>query len=216
MGGIESEHLQVPSSATEPDSLADAASSPGVPPSLNLDYELDDHLNASETTPLLPSPRLPPGGISTREHRTRTLSISSGTSLAPSFAQTVLSALHPDRDYDLDPDDAHEGTSDSEEDVMHPEPHTLRRNHDAYQSQPFASRQSPLSHGTSRQTQLGRWRRYFRPLTRRAYYSAMFHLLIVNFPYALAAWVYLFVFTLVSHMISPGFCELCLTNPTYP
>jgi hypothetical protein len=27
---------------------------------------------------------------------------------------------------------------------------------------------------------------------------ALFHLLVLNFPYALAAWVYLFVFTLVS------------------
>ncbi|THH31389.1 hypothetical protein EUX98_g2776 [Antrodiella citrinella] len=40
------------------------------------------------------------------------------------------------------------------------------------------------------------WYRYFRPMFKRAYYSALFHLLILNFPYALAAWVYLFVFTL--------------------
>jgi hypothetical protein len=33
---------------------------------------------------------------------------------------------------------------------------------------------------------------------RRAYWSALFHLLVINFPYALIAWVYLFVFTLVS------------------
>jgi len=31
---------------------------------------------------------------------------------------------------------------------------------------------------------------------RKAYYSAAFHLLVVNFPFALLAWVYLFVFTL--------------------
>ena len=43
-----------------------------------------------------------------------------------------------------------------------------------------------------------RARRYFRPLRVRAYYSALFHLLVLNFPYALLAWVYLFVFTLVS------------------
>ncbi|KIK99392.1 hypothetical protein PAXRUDRAFT_822809 [Paxillus rubicundulus Ve08.2h10] len=31
---------------------------------------------------------------------------------------------------------------------------------------------------------------------RRAYHAAVFHLMVVNFPYALAAWIYLFVFTL--------------------
>jgi hypothetical protein len=47
----------------------------------------------------------------------------------------------------------------------------------------------------------GRWRRYFRPLTRRAFWAALFHLLVLNFPYALAAWLYLFVFTVVSPRI---------------
>lgn len=33
---------------------------------------------------------------------------------------------------------------------------------------------------------------------RKAYHAAVFHLMVVNFPYALIAWTYLFVFTLVS------------------
>ncbi|KAF8557669.1 hypothetical protein OG21DRAFT_1505165 [Imleria badia] len=33
---------------------------------------------------------------------------------------------------------------------------------------------------------------------RRAYHAALFHLMVLNFPYALIAWIYLFVFTLVS------------------
>lgn len=41
------------------------------------------------------------------------------------------------------------------------------------------------------------WKRYFRPLIRKSYYAALFHLMILNFPYALAAWVYLFIFTVV-------------------
>ena len=41
-------------------------------------------------------------------------------------------------------------------------------------------------------------KRYFRPLIRRAYYKPLVHLLIINFPYALCAFVYLFVGTLVS------------------
>ena len=40
-------------------------------------------------------------------------------------------------------------------------------------------------------------KRYFRPLIRKSYYAALFHLMVVNFPYALAAWVYLFIFTVV-------------------
>jgi hypothetical protein len=39
--------------------------------------------------------------------------------------------------------------------------------------------------------------RYFRPLVQSVYYRPLFHLMVVNFPYALAAWVYLFVFTVV-------------------
>lgn len=42
------------------------------------------------------------------------------------------------------------------------------------------------------------WRRYFRPMVRKVYWKSFFHLAVLNFPYALAAWVYLFVFTLVS------------------
>lgn len=41
------------------------------------------------------------------------------------------------------------------------------------------------------------WRRYFRPLVMKTYYKALFHLLVLNFTYALVAWVYLFVFTVV-------------------
>ena len=46
---------------------------------------------------------------------------------------------------------------------------------------------------------------------KKAYYSALFHLLVVNFPYALAAWVYLFVFTLVC--LTPSFLLVHTINP---
>ncbi|KIM45587.1 hypothetical protein M413DRAFT_442252 [Hebeloma cylindrosporum] len=39
------------------------------------------------------------------------------------------------------------------------------------------------------------WRRYFRPLGILSYYKAFFHLLVLNFLYGLAAWIYLFVLT---------------------
>jgi hypothetical protein len=43
-----------------------------------------------------------------------------------------------------------------------------------------------------------RAKRYFRPMTRKVYYAALFHLLLLNFPYELAAWIFLFAGTLVS------------------
>ncbi|PBK95267.1 hypothetical protein ARMGADRAFT_1163883 [Armillaria gallica] len=38
---------------------------------------------------------------------------------------------------------------------------------------------------------------YFRPLKKKVYYMSLFHLAVINFPYALLTWVFLFVFTLL-------------------
>lgn len=136
-------------------------------------------------------------------HRRRTLSLTStlhsSTSLAPSFAQTLFSAFHPERDSDLDPECREEDSGEHEE--LEPELESpLVRDYDPQQrafaadlsgyAHRHAQRQQPLSAGA-------RWRRYFQPLGRRAYYSALLHLLVLNFPYALVAWIFLFVFTLV-------------------
>lgn len=45
---------------------------------------------------------------------------------------------------------------------------------------------------------LARAKRYFRPLIQKQYYAALLHLLFINFPFELVAWVSLFVGTLVS------------------
>lgn len=61
----------------------------------------------------------------------------------------------------------------------------------------------------------GAFARYFRPLGHKAYYRALFHLAVVNFPYALAAWVYLFVFTVAGTtllMALPLGALLCFFN----
>jgi len=42
-----------------------------------------------------------------------------------------------------------------------------------------------------------RWKAYWRPAGKLAYWKSLFHLAVLNFPYALAAWIYLFVFTVV-------------------
>lgn len=49
-------------------------------------------------------------------------------------------------------------------------------------------------------TQPSPFKQYFNPLTNKAYYSSFFHLAILNFPYALASWVSLFVLTVVSSL----------------
>lgn len=49
------------------------------------------------------------------------------------------------------------------------------------------------------------WERYFRPMRRWEYYKALFHLLVLNFPYALFAWVYLFAFTVVRSLQNSAF-----------
>lgn len=198
VGGESDHHLQIPSGYSDPDYDIVQGHTPGSPFPLSA----DEH-EVSETTPLLPShsPRLPPGGISGRQ---RTLSITSTVhsvvSVAPSFAHTLLSALRPDRDCDLDPDLDHEHPPDSygHDYFYSPVPRHIHDDHSRlYAADPpdtAAGRRSPAT---------GRWRRYFRPMTRRAYYSALSHLLFLNFPYALVAWVYLFVFTLV--------CLICIS-----
>ncbi|CDO75698.1 hypothetical protein BN946_scf184585.g11 [Trametes cinnabarina] len=69
-----------------------------------------DDTDAGETTPLLSpnpnSPRtvLPAGTMRRRRTLSLTSTLRSSASLAPSFAQTIFSAFHPERDSDLDPD----------------------------------------------------------------------------------------------------------------
>lgn len=129
----------------------------------------------NDTTPLLPASN---NRLSTvfRSGRPRSPSHTSVASAAPSLAQTVISLFH---DCDDDPDAGYDILSDSDRLCDH-HPH----------QQPAPARWSLFSRSA--------WRRYFRPISRKVYYTALFHLLVLNFPYALAAWIYLFVFTLAS------------------
>lgn len=112
-----------------------------------------------------------------------------------------MSAFHPDRDCDLDPEEAEPQLldEDSDDPLDSPTPQAISEEHrrmlgsDALGSSRLAGVQ------TKRRGMLAR---YFRPMVKRAYYSALFHLLILNFPYALAAWLYLFIFTLVSKAVT--------------
>ncbi|KAJ3831876.1 hypothetical protein F5878DRAFT_591933 [Lentinula raphanica] len=59
------------------------------------------------------------------------------------------------------------------------------------------------------------WARYFRPVTKAIYWRSLTHLVAVNFPFALAAWVYLFVFTVTGTtllILLPLGAILCFFN----
>lgn len=145
-----------------------------------------------EDTPLLapPSPRSLRCHVRRSAGRPRSLShtsLVSYASVAPSLAQTVISLFQPegddedtDLDYDLPSDTDRSGFG-----------HTAWPDGEDNCDQSAQHRHCAL---LSRRV----WRRYFTPVTKKVYYMALLHLLVLNFPYALAAWVYLFVFTLVS------------------
>jgi hypothetical protein len=149
---------------------------------IGLDASDDD--SATESTPLLLTPSL--------GRRQRTVSHSSTVrstlSGSPSFAQTLVSAFQPELDSDIDRNILF---------PAHDERRHLCRRREVSESSTGGLDQHAESIGMG-----GRIKRYFRPMSRRAYYSAAFHLLVVNFPFALLAWVYLFVFTLVSQAVS--------------
>ena len=186
-----------------------------IPPTIHQQFESDEQDgDATETTPLLgpsgSSPRVPvrlPAGIMGRQ---RTLSLTSTVrsthSVAPSLAQTVLSAFNPERDCDVDADcdDPHQDSSESSQSTPLDSP-TLRHS-GPLDDQQRAFVAELIGQRVDRRRDLSwaaRWRRYYRPLGKRAYYASLFHLLVLNFPYALLAWIYLFVFTVVRTLLYP-------------
>ncbi|VDC00077.1 unnamed protein product [Peniophora sp. CBMAI 1063] len=133
----------------------------------------DNEGEPDERAPLLG--HRPPGGL-----RPRALSQSSASPSAISGAPSLVQALRLDLDSDVEDDEDDE------------EGHTERGELSVEESD------SPTSPTTRpRRSFWGRVKLYFKPLVRRAYWAAVFHLLVLNFPYALLAAVYLFVFTLV-------------------
>jgi hypothetical protein len=172
-----SSQVQVSSTESDPDALTATHPFP-------LTEGPDANVDVSETAPLLS----PLAARRRTTGRTRTHSIAStllsSVSAAPSIAQTMISLFQTEPDSDPDCSD-HENEG---------RPLLPVEDHDG------ARRQGLQICGQRRRSSwLSRraWKRYFRPMTLRTYYAALFHLLVLNFPYALAAWVYLFVFTLV-------------------
>lgn len=144
--------------------------------------DISDDDIATENTPLLSTPLL--------RRRQRTVSHSSTVrstmSGSPSLAQTLVSAFQPELDSDID--------------LNVTPPMQDERRHICRRQEVSESNAEGLDQHVERLGAWARIKRYFRPMGRRAYYSAVFHLLVVNFPFALLAWVYLFVFTLVGQV----------------
>ncbi|KAK7448775.1 hypothetical protein VKT23_013506 [Stygiomarasmius scandens] len=171
---------------------------------------------ASETTPLL-NPTS--GSRQTTRHRSGSIShgsIISYISQSPSLAQTVWSLFQLEYDEDYD----EEGNANA----IRSRGSGMGSGHGIDCLEPEmgdttgAGAATETGSATSRQTG---WlssralKRYFRPLARKPYYMSLFHLLVLNFPYALAAWVYLFVFTLTGTallMALPLGAVLCFFN----
>ncbi|KAG1752851.1 hypothetical protein EDB19DRAFT_1892855 [Suillus lakei] len=182
--------LPAPLSPQAP-SDSDRASGHASPHLLVSTHSFPHTEDASEQTPLLGDSL--PGSTQRSSGRQRTHSqsstIVSSNSFSPSLAQTVLSLLHSDPDEsDVD---IHEALGDDRDYPCAHDGHQRRHQRPSapIESHSINSHRWPLF---SRRC----WSRYFRPMTRRAYHAAAFHLLVLNFPYALLAWVYLFVFTL--------------------
>lgn len=142
----------------------------------------DGEFEPTETTPFLgPLSSSPRGGPRRLLGRPRSLSHMSTISAAPSLAHTVFSLFQTEDD-----DDADFSGSLEERALLSPRDYTNDNHH---VGEPVSRAHGIFS--------LRMWQRYFRPLVRKAYYKSLFHLLVLNFPFALVAWVYLFVFTLV-------------------
>ena len=135
-------------------------------------FEDDEEVHATETTPFLSPSNSPTSTSRQVGGRPRSYSHGSTTSAAPSLARTVLSLFVPE-DGSLFGDEVHLSS------VSHP---------DGYVVSEHPRRETGFS-----------WKAYFRPMTRAVYWRPLLHLALLNFPFALAAWVYLFVFTVVSH-----------------
>ncbi|KAF7973265.1 hypothetical protein HWV62_15697 [Athelia sp. TMB] len=142
-----------------------------------------------ETTPLLS----PGGGRLRRSSLSHTSILSYASSAAPSLAHTVVSLFHPDADDEDEGSPSPAGSGNEDDDHTSPALHL----HSSRARRAHAQVQTTSSHESSeRERMRGTWRRYFRPMVRKVYWGALFHLLILNFPFALVAWIYLFVFTL--------------------
>ncbi|KAJ7502585.1 hypothetical protein B0H11DRAFT_1907145 [Mycena galericulata] len=156
------------------------------------DYEalISPQLDAGDQEPTETTPFLSGRRVGTRPRSESHPSVFSAISVAPSLAQTFASIFHEYDDEDVD---------DSPEDGLLFSPGELPEIHTRPEG--FWSRLA--------------WKQYFRPMTRKVYYKALFHLYVLNFPFALAAFLYVLVLTVTGTtllMALPLGALLCFFN----
>ncbi|KAL0957040.1 hypothetical protein HGRIS_003140 [Hohenbuehelia grisea] len=189
----QSRHTQFSSGDSHSD--PDATASPqGLRSSHPFPYSTEDEgREPSETTPFLASVSLNHRYSGRPRAFSHASTVISSASAAPSLAHTLLSIFNPDDDEETIPSEL-----DEQNRVL-----VMGEDEACVTSRPrgIFSRQA--------------WGRYFRPMTRKAYYMSLFHLLVVNFPFGLVAWVYLFVGTLTGTillMALPLGAGICFLN----
>jgi len=162
-------------------------------------YPEEDEGEANEDTPfLIPSQPRHPQTRNARHWRQRTPSQTSSTSTIMSLTRTLVSLFQEDES---------EVAGASIGDCVDPHRHRQHQSLeeattvDEVPSVILSSHECACSGSLSRIT----WETYFRPMRRWEYYSALFHLLVLNFPYALFAWIYLFIFTVVCSLLNSVF-----------
>ncbi|KAJ8489453.1 hypothetical protein ONZ45_g13577 [Pleurotus djamor] len=144
----------------------------------------DDDDDATESTPFL-SPTSPTTrrGMNRQRSFSHTSTVLSTASGAPSLAHTLLSLFQADEEEDTG---SEEGREEEEEErsgtLLLMAEESSRSSTQDRTSASFFSRKGLA--------------KYFRPMGRSVYYGSLLHLVVLNFPYALVAWIYLFVFTL--------------------
>ncbi|KAJ3802166.1 hypothetical protein GGU11DRAFT_740887 [Lentinula aff. detonsa] len=180
---------------------------------------------ASETTPLQGSTHHghPESPSSTSHLRPRSLSQSSINSFAPSLASLAQTAWVFFSECEDDEDDEggegggereeREGEEESRLEGGRPSDGEEKVNVGHSRISPRRSPSTGVGLPNLNQTThhpriilsstQARWARYFRPLTRPVYWRSLTHLVLVNFSFALAAWVYLFVFTVMAKFHNP-------------
>ncbi|KAE9400320.1 hypothetical protein BT96DRAFT_1018983 [Gymnopus androsaceus JB14] len=180
------QHSQIPSNES------DNEPQPQRSPRISLRPLAVEDTDATEVTPLLGN-----GSPSAPFLRPRSLSQSSMTSFAPSLASLAQTAWAFFSE-ECDSDDSENG-----HDVVEPDDAEVEND-----GRPLRAGQRPRTNPDSSEGSgsgihtngggffsLQSWARYFRPLSRAVYWRSLTHLVLINFPFALAAWVYLFVFT---------------------
>ncbi|KAJ6616632.1 hypothetical protein B0H10DRAFT_1378656 [Mycena sp. CBHHK59/15] len=149
-------------------------------------------LDGADTEPTESTPFLSGRRVVTRPRSESHLSVFSSASGALSLAQTVASLFREDEEEEFGLDDGLEDSllfsaGELPEIRTHPEGFWSRR----------------------------AWRRYFLPIRRKVYYKALFHLYALNFPFALAAFLFTLIFTVTGTtllMALPLGALLCFFN----